>query len=289
MFSTIKFIYLFNLDSTAMRYIFIVFMAGLLFFCMPKTTTQKQRIILKGSDTMLMLARKWAEAYMTAYPQVAVYVEGGGSGAGLKALIDGNTDIALSSRIITPGEASQLAQKYKSIGISFIVAKDALSVYLNRENKLQTLTMGDLALIFNGDISNWLIFSERYDAILPVIRPASSGTHLFFKKHVLKEREYSSASIRLPTTKDITSFVSKNKNAIGYGGIAYGDSVFNAPINGVYPTEENVRNGSYPLSRYLYFYSIDTPSQIVRQFIDWVVSPAGQRIVNQVGYIPLWD
>jgi phosphate transport system substrate-binding protein len=270
------------------RYIYFLCILISLSGCGSRKLVTKEYIRLKGSDTMKVLACQWADAYMTLHPNSIVLVEGGGSSTGFKGLIEGSVDIALASRIIRPIEAGKMAEKYKSIGLSFMVAKDALSIYLNKNNKITTLTIGDLALIFNGRISNWLVFTDRFNPIIPVTRPETSGTQLFFRRHVLKGAKYSDKIITLATTKDISTFVAKNKNAIGFGGIAYGDSVFHAPINGIYPTSQTVKNDTYPLTRYLYFYTIDTPSNKVRKFIDWVISPAGQLIVSQVGYIPLW-
>jgi len=271
----------------------VLFVSGLLLLfitgCTSETVKNKSIIRIKGSDTMLILVRQFAEAYMTVNPGTAVYVEGGGSGTGFEALIAGEADIAMSSRLINPQEALRMSQTYKSIGLSYLIANDALSVYLNPANKIETLTMGDLDLIFSGQIKDWLVFTNLNSKIIPVIRPSTSGTHLHFKRHVLKGKDYSPSSLILPTTAEIARNVLKNKNAIGYGGFAYGDSVFRAPVNGVYPTPENVRDGDYPLSRYLYFYTIDIPDSRIKDFIDWVISPAGQRIVKHVGYVPLWD
>lgn len=238
---------------------------------------------------MLILVDAFAKAYMTAHPEITLIVEGGGSSTGFNALIDNDVDIAMSSRLINPIEANRMAQTYKNIGLSYLIAKDALSIYLNPVNRIETLTVGDLALVFSGRMDNWLVFSNRLAEIKTVIRPPTSGTHAHFKLHVLKGESYSKKSIILPTTSMVTEFVAKDINAIGYGGYAYGDSVFKAPINGIAPNEENIRNDLYPLTRYLYFYTITTPSENVRKFIDWVISPAGQRIVSNVGYIPLWD
>lgn len=272
--------------------LFYVIIAGIILFisgCEKQALRDKSLIRIKGSDTMLILVKQFAEAYMTINPGVSVYVEGGGSGTGFEALIEGDADIAMASRLITATEASRMAQTYKSIGVSYIVAKDALSIYLNPQNKIEQLTLGDLALIFSGEMKNWLIFNSTFGEIVPVIRPQSSGTHVYFKNHVLKDKTYSDKSISLPTTRDVVHFIAGQHNAIGYGGIAYSDSVYSAPVNGVKPTAQNVRDDSYPLSRYLYFYTVDIPDSQVRAFIDWVIGPAGQRIVKQVGYIPLWD
>jgi phosphate transport system substrate-binding protein len=238
---------------------------------------------------MRILAKTFAEAYMTKYPDLTIHVEGGGSATGFDALINGRCDIAMASRQITPSEARMMAKTYKNIGISYLVAKDALSIYLNPANNIKTLTTGDLALIFSGQINNWLVFSDSLVDIIPVIRPESSGTHLYFKSHVLGGKPYATNSVELPTTRAVTHFVAEHPNAIGYGGFAYGDSVFMAPLNGITPSEENVLNDTYPLSRYLYFYTITTPDENIRKFIDWVISPAGQKIVKNVGYFPLWE
>ncbi|MCB0284403.1 MAG: phosphate ABC transporter substrate-binding protein [Calditrichaeota bacterium] len=257
--------------------------------CTQHIASNKTIIRLKGSDTMLILAQQLADAYMTINPEVSLQIEDGGTATGFTALIQGETDIAMASRLINPQEAQQMAKKYKSIGLSYLVAGDALSIYLNPANQIKTLTMGDLDLIFSGQIDDWLVFTDFPGKIVPVIRPVTSGTFLYFKQHVLKGKDYASYSREMPTTKAVTQLITRDKNAIGYGGFAYGDSVFRAPVNGVFPTPQNVRNDTYPLARYLYFYTIDVPDQQVRRFIDWVIGPAGQRIVKQVGYIPLWD
>jgi phosphate transport system substrate-binding protein len=256
--------------------------------CIKSVSRSGSEIRIKGSDTMIILVKTFAEAYMTTHPDVKIAVQGGGSATGFEALINGETDIAMASRLITPVEASKIAKAYKNIGISYLVAKDALSIYLNPANKINSLTMGDLALIFSGQIDNWLVFSDSLVDIMPVIRPETSGTHLYFRSHVLMGEPFAQKSLVLPTTSAVTRYVADNFNAIGYGGFAYGDSVYMAPVNGISPNEENVRNDSYPLSRYLYFYTITTPDETIRKFIDWVISPAGQAIVRQTGYFAIW-
>jgi len=256
--------------------------------CIKSAGPAVSEIRIKGSDTMIILVKTFAEAYMTTHPDVKIAVRGGGSATGFEALINGETDIAMASRLITPREASQMAKAYKNIGISYLIAKDALSIYLNPANKINTLTLGDLALIFSGQVDNGLIFSDSLVDIKPVIRPETSGTHLYFKSHVLDGEPFASNSLVLPTTRIVTRYVAENFAAIGYGGFAYGDSVYMVPVNGVAPNEENVLNDSYPLSRYLYFYTITTPDENIRKFIDWVISPAGQAIVSQTGYFAIW-
>jgi phosphate transport system substrate-binding protein len=244
---------------------------------------------LKGSFTMLELGNMWAQAYMESHPGTSVYVEGGGSATGFQGLLDGEIDIALSSRLILTEEAQALAAKYNSIGLSFLVAKDALSVLVNKENPLSNLTIEQVRDIFTGTITNWSHLGGWDQSIQVAIRPPTSGTHLYFKEFVLDNAEYSSAVQILPTNSAIANFVQDNPSAIGHSGIEVSDAVTHCQINGIAARRKNVREGRYPLSRYLYLYTIQTPSGKVKQFIDWVISPAGQMVVSQAGFISLWS
>ncbi len=270
-------------------FVSLILIMLLLLSCRTPQHQNTHIIRIKGSDTMLILVRSWAEAYMTLHPGVSIYVAGGGSASGINALIDARVDIAMASRLIRPQEASKLARKYRSIGISFLVAKDALSIYLNPANKIDSLTLKDIANIFSGKVRHWKSGPEEGKIILPAIRPRSSGTHFYIQEHVLPGSGYGAQCLSFLTTRQITDFVARHRNAIGYGGRAYGDSLFHAPVDGVRPSRKNVINDRYPLSRYLYFYTIDTPEPPARHFIDWTLSPAGQKIVEKIGYVPLWE
>jgi len=276
--------------SVSFRTYFVYLILIMLLLSCRTPPLQNTHIIrIKGSDTMLILVRSWPEAYMTLHPGVSIYVEGGGSASGINALIDGNADIAMASRLIRPQEASKLARKYRSIGISFLVAKDALSIYLNPANKIPSLSLTDIADIFSGKTRRWTSGPEKGKVILPAIRPRSSGTHFYIREHVLLGGNYGAQCLSFLTTRQITDFVARHSNAIGYGGRAYGDSLYHVPVDGVTPSRINVINDRYPLSRYLYFYTIDTPQAPVRRFIDWTLSPTGQEIVEKIGYVPLWE
>lgn len=245
-------------------------------------------IRLKGSDTMLLLATRWAEEYMKEHPTVSVYAEGGGSALGFKSLIKGEIDICAASRPIQAHEARQLAEKYQRIGMGFWVAKDALSIYLNPENPIRNLSLAQLKAIFTGKIANWEQVGGPKQPINVIIRSPNSGTYLYFKEHVLEGEFYVPAAQTLSTTAAVVKAISENVAAIGYGGIAYGQNLIHCQINGVAPTEQNVRNDTYPIVRYLYLYTIDTPQGAVKSFIDWVLKD-GQKVVRQVGYIPIWE
>jgi phosphate transport system substrate-binding protein len=224
---------------------------------------------------------------MKANPGISVYAEGGGTATGMEALIKGEVDICTASRPINPSEARRLVQRQGYLGVSILVAKDALSIYLHPENPVRNLTVAQVKDIYTGKISIWKQVGGKDAPIVLLSRSPNSGTYLYFQEHVLDEQPYSPAIRTMPGTEAITQAVAENPNAIGYGGIAYGQKLVHCKINGVAPTEANVRNDSYPVSRYLYFYTIKEPGGNVKKFIDWVLSKDGQAAVKKIGYVPL--
>jgi phosphate transport system substrate-binding protein len=237
---------------------------------------------------MLPLTKSWAKAYENTHPGIVVSVAGGGSAVGVKCMINGEIDICVTSRPLKPGEAQQLAQRYNRIGMGYLMAKDALSIYLNPGNPVNNLTIQQLRDIYTGNITNWKDISGLDEPISVIIRSPDSGTYLYFKEHILEGVAYASNAHIMPTTSAIIEKVVQNRGAIGYGGIAYGPNVVHAKIDGITPTEENVRNDTYPIIRYLYLYTIDIPQGKIKGFIDWIMKE-GQKIVKEVGYIPLWE
>jgi len=237
---------------------------------------------------MLMLNQLWAEEYMKTHPNVSIYFSGGGSSEGLSALINGDADISASSRPIEPTEVRELAKKYGTVGMSFTVGKDALSIYLNLDNPVSDLSEEQIKKIFTGEITNWKDVGGDDGIIELISRPPNSGTYQYFKEHVLIDDEYSTNAKVIPTTEAIVKEVTKNKNAVGYGGIAYSNAVVDCAVNGIVPTIENVQNDSYPIIRYLFLYTVDMPEGELKNYLNWIVSPAGQKIVKKAGYIPLW-
>lgn len=246
-------------------------------------------IRIVGSDTMLELTSSLAEQFMKENPGISVKVDGGGTAAGIRALINNDTDICMASRNLKPDEAKMLADYFGSLGLIYLIAKDALSIYVNPENPVKNLNIGQLKDVFTGRISNWKNLGGKNTLVIPVIRNNSSGTYLYFKEHVLEGDEYSEDSVIKPTTKEIVKFVSENINAVGYGGMGYTGNVIHANINGISPTEENARNDTYSITRYLHFLTTKSPGGSIKKFIDWVLSPAGQSVVGKSGFIPLWE
>ncbi len=244
---------------------------------------------IKGSDTMLLLTEKLAEEYMQRNPGVSIYVEGGGTSSGVRALINGETDISTASRTLMPEEAKILADYYGSLGMYFLIAKDALSIYLNPENPVKNITTDQLKKIFTCEIKNWKELGGLDEPILPIIRTPNSGTYFYFKEHILLDEEYCQSAVIANTTEEVISIIDKNINAIGFGGIGFQTDIYHAYVENIEPSENNARNDTYPITRYLHFFTSKTPSGVVKNFIDWVLSPEGQKIVHETGFIPLWE
>jgi len=272
--------------KTILLHLFLIYV--LLIGC-SSNISNRNIVTISGSDTMFELTSALAQEYMKEHPGISVQVEGGGTAAGIKSLIDGNIDICTASRNLKPYEAKALADYYGSLGLVFLIAKDALSIYSHPQNPVSNLTSEQLKKIFTSHITNWKEVGGVDTTIQTVIRNPNSGTYLYFKDHVLEGEEYAPNSIVIPQTKDIVKRVEENVNAIGYGGMGYTGNVTHIKIDGVEPTEQNVRNDNYPIIRYLHFFTTKYPTGEVKRFIDWVLSPAGQSVVRKTGFIPLWE
>ncbi|MBF2707025.1 phosphate ABC transporter substrate-binding protein [Flavobacterium soyangense] len=254
--------------------------------------TTASKVTIKGSDTMVILSQQWAELYMKKHPETTIQVTGGGSGVGLAALINGSTEIANSSRPIKPAELEKIKASFGKNAIEIPCAKDGLSVFLNKGNKVSELTIQQLGDIFSGKITNWKMVGGDDAKIQLYGRESSSGTFEFFKEHVVKT-DFSPTCQTLPGTAAIVNAVKKDKYSIGYGGAAYAEGVKDCKVKkdakskGILPTAATIKNKTYPISRYLYMYLKSKPTGETKAFIDWVLSPEGQKLVVETGYFPL--
>jgi phosphate transport system substrate-binding protein len=254
--------------------------------------TTANKITIKGSDTMVILSQQWAEAYMKKHPETTIQVTGGGSGVGIAALINGSTDIANSSRPMKPGELEKIKAKYNKNGIEIACAKDGLSVFLNKGNAVSELTVEQIGAIFSGKITNWKQVGGADAKIQLYGRESSSGTFEFFKEHVVKT-DFSPSCQTLPGTAAIVNAVKKDKYSIGYGGAAYAEDVKDCKVKkdakskGILPTAANIKNKTYPISRYLYMYLKSKPTGETKKFIDWILGLEGQKMITTVGYFPV--
>ncbi len=250
-------------------------------------------ITVKGSDTMVVLGQRWAEEYMSGHKDATIQVTGGGSGTGISALINGTTDICQASRAMSAAEKEKLRDRYSTPGQEIPVARDGLSVYVNAKSPLNEITMEQLKLIFTGKVTNWKELGGPDAKIVVYSRENSSGTYVFFKEHVLQNADYTVRAQSMPGTAAVVNAVAKEKYGIGYGGAAYAKGIKvlrikkDASSPAISADLAHVMDGSYPLSRPLFFYLRNKPTGEVANFVDWVLSAKGQAVVSKVGYYPI--
>jgi phosphate transport system substrate-binding protein len=219
-----------------------------------------------------------------------IQVTGGGSGIGISALIDGTTDICQASRSMSEDEKKQISRRYGTPVVEIPVARDGLSIYVNAGNPLNDITMDQLRLVFSGKIANWKELGGPDREIVVYSRDSNSGTHSFLKEQVLKNTDYTAQARIMPNTVALVNAVSNDKCGIGYGGAAYATGVRTLRVKknigspAVAADAPQVKDGSYPLSRTLFFYVRGKSTQDVDSFLDWVLSPTGQNVVSRVGY-----
>ena len=258
-------------------------------------------IQVKGSDTMVNVAQAWAEEYKKVAPNVDVEVSGGGSGVGIAALEKGTIDIADASRNMKPEEIEQAKRNTGKEPKEFVVGYDALGVYVPKDNPIDEISLDQLAQIFveGGTITKWSQLGVKIpgaanDEIVRVSRQSNSGTYEFFREHVLDKKDFKLGSRDMNGSKEVVELVANTKTAIGYSGMGYATPAVKmlklAPKAGapsVAPTVANTLDKSYPLARSLQVYTLGEPQGEVKRYIEWMLSPAGQRILEENGYVPL--
>lgn len=249
-------------------------------------------LTISGSDTMVILAQRFAEAYMRAHPGTTIQVSGGGSGTGIAALVNGTTTIADASRPMKADEKARVLAQHHAEAHETRVALDALAVYVHTSNQVPPLTIEQLAGIYRGQTTNW---KDVGGADLPIVlysRENNSGTYAYFKEHVLRDSDFATTAQTLPGTAAVINAVSRDPGGIGYGGIAFARGVRPVPLVGtagtpVSPSLATATSGAYPLARFLFMYTAGAPAGTAKGFLDWVVSPEGQALVEPVGYYPV--
>ena len=266
------------------------------------STAEKSVIQNAGSDTMVNLAQAWAEEYATVESNVSIEVSGGGSGTGIAALTSGTVDIANCSRQIASEEVERIKQNTGEAPKEFIVGYDGLAVYVHKDNPLAEISIEQLASIYGegGNITQWSQLGIENskclnDEIIRVSRQSNSGTFVYFRTAILgKNRDYKLGSRDLHGSKDVVELIAHTPCAIGYSGMGYateevkmlkiaktaGDTAYG-------PTAQGVLDGTYPIARPLYMYSLGTPEPQEQSYLDWIFSPAGQGIVEKTGYVPI--
>jgi phosphate transport system substrate-binding protein len=256
----------------------------------------------RGSVSMAPVALRWAEEYRKVAPQVEVEVSGGGSATGFTALIQGTIDIAQASGHMRPEEITAAAEHNPGrLPREHVVGFDALAVYVHRSNPMAEISLDQLRRVFGekGDVTRWAQLGVRLpgaqgDDIILVNRQSNSGTYEFFREHVLTNEDFKLGARELNGSKDVVALVGVTPTAVGYGGMGYATEKVkalgvSAKTGGpaYAPTRENASNHSYPLARPLLLYTLGTPEGAVRNYMEWILSEAGQAIVAESGYVPL--
>ncbi len=251
---------------------------------------------------MVNIAQAWAEEYNQKHQDVSVQVLGGGSGVGIASLIDGNCDMANASRKIKPEEAEEVKHNRGAMPQEIIVGYDALAIYVHKNNPLNSISIDELAGIFgeDGKLTKWSELGVpagaiKNNKIVRVNRQNSSGTFFYFREAVLgKGKDMKLGSVDGNGSKDAVSLIAHTPSAIGYSGMGYAtDGVKMLKVSrhrggpAAAPTPENARNGKYPITRPLQIYVVGKPTGPTKKYLDWILSPEGQEVVAQLGYVPL--
>ncbi|MCX7987670.1 MAG: PstS family phosphate ABC transporter substrate-binding protein [Bacteroidales bacterium] len=256
-------------------------------------SAQTQVVRIKGSDTMLPLSQKEAEEFMKQNKDYKVIVTGGGSVTAVNALLSGDADLGMMSRIMNAEEKLKFQQKGIKL-TEIIIGFDALAVIVHPSNKIDKLTIEQVEAIFTGAIENWKDLGGDDRKIITVSRESSSGTYGFFKEHVLRDKDYAPSVLLMPNSESIVNVVSETPGAIGYVGLAYVEgkiktiALSNDKGKNYYsPNLNNCKSHKYPVSRPLFYYYRDESEKLVKPFVQYVLSEQGQRNIQLVGYVPL--
>ena len=254
----------------------------------------RSRVIqAKGSDTILNVSQAISENYMKENRKARIAVTGGGSGVGISALINGTTDIAMASRSIKDKEIEQA--KAKGLEVKEVVLGfDGITIISNHANPVKDLDDLTLGKVFRGEITNWKELGGEDAPIVVLSRDSSSGTHEFFKEHIIRENntkkdlEYGPKTLYMPSNEAIKQEVKANKYAIGYIGMGYmDDSVEAIKVDGVEASVENVASKKYPIAREVYWYVDSNASEEVNGLVDYALSSKGQELVKEEGFVPV--
>lgn len=257
---------------------------------------QESTLTIKGSDTMVHLVTTWAEAYMIAHPEASLSVTGGGSGTGVAALMNGATDICMTSRDLNPEETALAGTKGLQLQQT-APAMDGIAVIVNPQNPVAALSLAQLQALYTGAATRWSAVGGPDEPVLLVSRESSSGTYVFFQEHVLAKKDYATSTRLLPASSGIIEAVAADRWAIGYAGLGYaleaGDRVKILGVQkddtapAILPTEATVLDATYPIARPLLLISPEGGNALADAFLAFCTGPEGQAIVREEGYVPV--
>ncbi|MCX7784613.1 MAG: phosphate ABC transporter substrate-binding protein [candidate division WOR-3 bacterium] len=247
----------------------------------------KKNITLAGSTTVLPIAQKCAEAFMDINPKVNISVRGGGSGVGIASLIAKSVDIGMSSRPIKDKELATAKQKGVN-PVGNIIALDGLAIIVHPQNPINEITLKTLKDIYTGKITNWKALGGPDREIVVVSRDVASGTFEVFKEKVLGGDKPKDDALMLASNKAVATSVQETPGAIGYVGVGYlSEGIKSLKVDGIMPSNKTVQDGTYKLARPLFMYTNGSPKGLVKEFIDFILSNTGQKLVNEAGFVPI--
>ena len=253
------------------------------------TIGRADTIVIKGSDTLgAKLVPQLAEQFKAQHPGTTFDIAAEGSATGFAALIDKTAAIGMASRPAKPEEIAN--GKAKGVDLKeTIVAYDGIAVIVNTANSIKGLTKKQVEQIFTGEITDWSALGANGGKISVYTRNTSSGTYAEFKELAMKKRDYARDSQKLAGNEQIAQEVGKNPNGVGYIGLAYtkASGIRIVPIDGASPSRESVLAKNYPYARPTFFYTSGESTGVVKEFTDFTVGPEGQKIVEQVGFVPI--
>jgi phosphate transport system substrate-binding protein len=248
-----------------------------------------ETLVIKGSDTLgAKLVPQLSEEFKAQHPDTTFNIAAEGSTTGISAIIDGTAQIGMASRPTKPEEVA--AAKAKNVNFKeTIVAYDGIAVIVNSANPVKSLTKKQVEQIFTGDLTDWSAVGGSSGKISVYTRNTSSGTYSEFKELAMKKRDYAPDSQKMAGNEQIASEVAKNPNGAGYVGLAYtkASGIKVVAIDNAKPSKESVLGKAYPYARPTFYYTNGEPSGVAKQFIDFTISDAGQKIVEQVGFVPI--
>jgi phosphate transport system substrate-binding protein len=253
------------------------------------TEAKADRLVIKGSDTLgAKLVPQLAEQFKAQHPGTTFDIAAEGSTTGIAAIIDGTAEIGMSSRRAKSAEVGTATAKGRNMKPT-IVAYDGIAVIVNSANPVKSLTKKQVEQVFTGDVTDWSAVGGSGGKISIYTRNTSSGTYSDFKELAMKKRDYAGGSQKMAGNEQIASEVGKNPHGVGYVGMAYtkASGVKVVSIDGATPSVKSVQDHSYPYWRPTFYYTNGEPSGLAKQFVDFTVGSVGQKIVGQVGFVPI--
>jgi phosphate transport system substrate-binding protein len=248
-----------------------------------------EKLVIKGSDTLgAKLVPQLAEQFKAQHPGTTFDIAAEGSTTGIAAIIDGTAQIGMSSRRAKPAEVGAASGKGVNLKPT-IVAYDGIAVIVNSANAVKGLTKKQVEQIFTGEVADWSAVGGSGGKISIYTRNTSSGTYSDFKELAMKKRDYAGGSQKMAGNEQIAAEVGTNPNGIGYVGLAYtkASGVKVMPIDGALPSVQTVHAKTYPYARPTFYYTNGDPIGVAKEFLDFTISGAGQKIVQQVGFVPI--